>query len=64
MSLKLVVNAICCKAANPVTAEAAIQFMMETPGKENSERARELQMEFKLCFQKGVQFIQGFGGKT
>jgi hypothetical protein len=65
MSLKLAANAICCKEANPVTADAAIKFMMETLGKENSERARELQMALKLrfFFQRGVQFIHGLVGK-
>jgi hypothetical protein len=39
--------------------------MMETLGNENSETARELQMALKLCFfQRGVQFIEGFGGET
>ena len=65
MSLKLAVNALCCKEANPVTADAAIKFMMETLGNENSETARELQMALKLrFFQRGVQFIQGFSGET
>jgi len=60
MSLKLVVNAICCKAANPITADAAIKFTMESLGKEISERARELQMEFKLCFSKRRTIYTGF----
>jgi hypothetical protein len=39
--------------------------MKETLGKENSEIARELQMALKLhFFQRGAQFIHGFGGET
>ena len=65
MSLKLAVNALRCKEAKPLTADAPIKFMMENLDNEDSETARELQMALKLhFFQRGVQFIQGFGEET
>jgi len=54
MSLKLAVNALCCKEAKLVTADVAIKLTMQTPGNENSETARELQMALKLRFSKQV----------
>ena len=52
MSLKLAVNALCCKEAKPLTADAVIKFVMETLDNEDSETARELQMALKLRFFK------------
>ena len=60
MSLKLAVNALCCKEANPLTADAAIKIVMETLGNENSETAREFQMALKLRFFKEAYNLYSF----
>jgi hypothetical protein len=40
---------LCCIEAALLIADAAIKFVMETLGNENSEIARELHTAMKLC---------------
>ena len=46
--MNLAVGALCCREANLLTAVAAIKFMMETVGNENSEMAREVKTALEL----------------
>jgi hypothetical protein len=43
MPINLAVGVLCCREANLLIAFAAIKFMMETVGNENSEIAKEVQ---------------------
>jgi hypothetical protein len=53
MPTNLAVDALCCKEANLLTAVAAIKFMLEILGNENSEVARKFKGHWNSIFHRG-----------
>jgi hypothetical protein len=49
MPTKLAIDALCCKETNLLTADAAIQFMMENLCNENLKIATEFYTALQLC---------------
>ena len=65
MPTNLAVGPKCCREENLLTAVAAIKFMMETVGNENSEIARDVQTALELRIShrlnnlsQGFQYLQ------
>jgi hypothetical protein len=57
--MNLAVGPLCCREGNLLTACAAITFVMETVGNENSEIAREVQTALEL-FHRGSKICHRF----
>jgi hypothetical protein len=55
--MNLAVGVLCCREANLLTAVAAIKFMMETVGKENSEISEEVQTALELLISQRLKIL-------